>query len=184
MRVCKGSSSADDNNGDSSAIVFLGDSLVAWGDWERLLPGRKVVNLGVPGETTAGLRARVDGLDRGIWRAPTILVMIGTNDLVAGDLEFLYQYRRLLETLEEKAPRATRIIHGLFPMELPHLADDAIVRTNRLLEKLACEHSARFLDPLPGFTSGAAGAPLFEPDNIHLTEAGYRAWARMLKSAF
>ena len=36
-------------------ILFLGDSLVEWGDWHSLLPEHNIINRGMAGETTTNI---------------------------------------------------------------------------------------------------------------------------------
>lgn len=45
-----------------SRLLLVGDSLIEYGDWAKLLPGRAVVNLGRSGEAVEELRERAINL--------------------------------------------------------------------------------------------------------------------------
>ena len=47
-------------------ILMLGDSLVEYGDWRKLLPGLSVINRGISGETLMELSVRL--ADEGLRR--------------------------------------------------------------------------------------------------------------------
>ncbi len=166
-------------------ILLLGHSLIAYGDWARLLPGHSVVNLGLAGETTAGLLNRLEGAVRAHPEADAVAVMSGTNDLLAGDDSFLHEYRMVARRLRRAYPRATIVLHGLLPLSADWLSPELIARANVGVARLAAEAGASFLD-LSGQFAGRGGEPhpeLYDTDGVHLSEAGYRLWATALASA-
>jgi GDSL-like Lipase/Acylhydrolase family len=76
-------------------VVMLGDSITAQGEWAKLFPEEKILNLGLSGDTSAGLLNRLDDV---VGRKPRVVfLMIGINDflrdipleLVAAHIQFI-----------------------------------------------------------------------------------------------
>ncbi|MCU1526728.1 MAG: hypothetical protein JWP75_491, partial [Frondihabitans sp.] len=66
---------------DGERLLFLGDSITQGGDWASWFPDDEVVNLGVGGDTTADVQARLDEV---VEASPdSIVLLIGTNDFTA-----------------------------------------------------------------------------------------------------
>ncbi|MGQ0516039.1 GDSL-type esterase/lipase family protein, partial [Bacillus sp. D-CC] len=64
-----------------SGVLFLGDSLTDFNEWDEAFPGIKTYNRGISGDTTVGLIHR---LNQVISLKPSkIFLMIGVNDLAA-----------------------------------------------------------------------------------------------------
>ena len=63
-------------------ITFLGDSITAWGDWQRRFPDATLINAGRPGDTSLDLLARLGPVRAG--RPDLVLLMVGINDLLRG----------------------------------------------------------------------------------------------------
>ena len=43
-----------------SGIVFLGNSITAWGEWAELFNDENIANRGIPGDHCDGVRERLD----------------------------------------------------------------------------------------------------------------------------
>src|SRR5215475_6172002 len=65
---------------DQIDVVMLGDSITAQGEWANILPRRRILNLGVGGDTSAGLLNRLR--DVIALKPRIVLVMIGLNDFL------------------------------------------------------------------------------------------------------
>ena len=95
-------------------LLLLGDSLIDYGNWQKLLPRYTTISRGVPGERTEGLLRRLpyccsyEAVD-------VVLVMTGTNNLLAGDLEFTETVRTIITTLKQCYPAAFILTCGLAP---------------------------------------------------------------------
>src|SRR5690606_12338396 len=60
-------------------IVFIGNSITFWADWQELLKTSHVKNRGIPGDISFGVLERLDEVIEGKPRK--IFIMIGINDL-------------------------------------------------------------------------------------------------------
>ena len=62
-------------------MVFIGDSLTQWFDWQRRFPGDAVMNLGISGEPVEGLLARREAIRENVHKPDYIFLMTGINDI-------------------------------------------------------------------------------------------------------
>lgn len=160
-------------------ILFIGDSLIAYYDWQGHFPAFSCVNLGLPGETVAGCRGQVPDILRRHPNADLIVLMIGTNNLVMSQFGFLVEYEQLLADLHGGYPQAIIAVCSLLPFELPWLAPSAIERLNDLLKELANKDWGVYLDICESFQAGESRS-CFVEDGVHLSEEGYRRWSAVL----
>jgi lysophospholipase L1-like esterase len=163
-------------------ILFLGHSLIEYGDWARLFPGHQVQNLGLAGETTAELHLRLDGVVAAHPRADVVAVMSGTNDILAGIDSFLVEYRLMARRLRRSYPDARIVLHGVPPVDPDWASPAALATANADIAQIAREMGVDFLDLTPRLAD-AAGSPRagrYEADGVHLSEKGYRVWAEAL----
>jgi lysophospholipase L1-like esterase len=159
-------------------LLFLGDSLAAGYDWQARIPAQQVVNLATPGSTTRDLWATLPSLKGEIDPPDIIMVAIGTNDLLAGDLDFFTPLKEILVRLRHDYPRAEILVSSLFPLSLPYLASGTLPAINRRIEELATQTGCCYLDMHHRLAS--AGDQIFQADGVHITAAAYEIWARAL----
>ena len=160
-------------------ILFVGDSLIAYFDWQQRFPAFDCVNLGVPGETVAGCRSQVSRIAERHSEADMVVVMIGTNNLVMSEFGFLGEYEQLLADLHDAYPQATMVVCSLLPLQLAWLAPTAAPRLNDLLKGLAKQDWGEYLDICASFLEDDPGS-CFAEDGVHLSDEGYRRWASVL----
>jgi len=166
-------------------ILLLGHSLIEFGDWGRLLPGHTVASLGRAGETTAGLLGRLDDAVRAHPKVDAVVVMSGTNDILAGDDSFLHEYRSVARRLRRAYPGAAILLHALLPLSPDWVSPEYVARVNAAIARIGAETGVTAID-LTGRFTGRGGLPLvelYDPDGVHLSAEGYRVWADALTEA-
>ena len=159
-------------------LLMLGDSLVDYGDWQRLLPQYSVISRGIPGERSEEL----------LWRLPScrnhtsvdaILLMTGANNLLTGRTDFTETIRTIVTSLQQDYPGALILVNSLLPFQVPGF-QEIIHTVNAGLRDIASATGTFYLDLYTTFQK--AREPVFEFDGVHLSSFGYVLWARLLSS--
>lgn len=168
-------------------ILLLGDSLIEYGDWQKLLPGYQTMNRGHAGETTGELAARIAGEVISAGEPDLIVLLSGTNDLLMGDLHFPWSFATMLPRLRQLCEEIPVIVVGLAPMQMVR---DSVDEVNSRLEKIAREAGCMFLDLVKHFDlyCRPVGNPCFLMDGVHFSPHGYEvlagALAEKIKTGF
>jgi lysophospholipase L1-like esterase len=161
-------------------LVFIGDSLTEWGDWERRFPQYQVSNLGISGETVEGLLARRERIRTRIDRPDFVFLMTGINNIATGQYDIIPFYREIVRNLTTWYKQSIVVVQSLLPVDFEWVLNDEIRDINRLLEEIAREYSAEYLDVFRLFVD-AKGTPksgYLSDDGVHLAENGYEVWAK------
>lgn len=167
------------------ATLFVGDSLTDRGEWAEQFGDASLLNRGVASDTTRGVLARAAALTA---HAPArIFLMIGVNDLGAGEpvAAVAERYAAILDALRAGAPRATLHCQSLLPVREERapagMTNARIQALNQLIARLAAERSCVYIDLFPALSGEGGGLdPRFTVDGVHLTGAGYAAWAKAI----
>jgi lysophospholipase L1-like esterase len=171
----------DGSNPESRpSIVFLGDSLTAHGAWDEWFPDRDVRNLGVGGNTTDDVIARLDDVTATYPEA--IVLLIGTNDLgTRKSVEHLVRnVEYLLVTLRRALPGTRMLVQSIMPRAREFAA--SIQDANRHLRQFAPSVNAQYLDLWPVLAQEDGEIdPRYSDDRLHLNDAGYEAWLSELR---
>lgn len=161
-------------------LVFIGDSLTQWCDWERRFPGYQVTNLGISGETVEGLLARRERIRTQIHNPDFIFLMTGINNIATEEYDIIPPYREIVRNLTTWFKPATIVVQSLLPVDIEWVGNDVILDINRLLEEIARDYKTEYLDVFKLFVD-AEGTPkngYLSDDGVHLAEKGYDAWAK------
>jgi lysophospholipase L1-like esterase len=161
-------------------LVFIGDSLTQWGDWEQRFPGYQVTNLGISGETVEGLLARRERIRAQIDNPDFIFLMTGINNIASEQYDIIPAYREIVRNLTTWYKQATIVVQSLLPVNIEWVGNDVIQDINRRLEELAHESSVEYLDVFKVFVD-AKRTPkngYLSDDGVHLANKGYDAWAK------
>jgi lysophospholipase L1-like esterase len=164
-------------------ILFLGDSLIEFFDWEERFPDHQIANLGVAGESVGGLLSRVIKILETHSGVELIFIMSGINNLAMDDDEFFNSYRIILERLSFAYHRAEIYVHSLLPVVVDFISSESIDHANENLKALAEEMNLHYLDVYSKFidTKGRAIKEYLLDDGVHLSGAGYDVWARVVE---
>jgi len=162
----------------SSWTVFLGDSILDYGDWRELVAG--AINRGIAGDTTADVLARVESV-RG---AGTVVLCVGINDLQRGmDVAGIMQRHALIVKLLQPARVFIVPVMGVNQeiyrrVIVPQHPSVTVPRIEdvRALNAALRNTAGKMLDP--GVTdAGGALLPAYTLDGLHLNGAGIRKLA-------
>jgi N-acetylglucosamine-6-sulfatase len=163
-------------------LVFIGDSLTAWGDWLRRFPDYTVTNLGISGEPVEGILARRDRIRTQIETADYIFLMTGINNIANEQYDIIEPYREIVRNLTTWYKRTTVVVQSILPVELTWISPNVIRDTNRQLEQIAREYSAEYLDVYQAFVDDQGNPKIgyLQDDGVHLGSKGYDAWVKQV----
>jgi hypothetical protein len=161
-----------------SAVVFLGDSVTAWGNWPN------AVNAGIEGDEVKDVAARAG--DVAAAQPARVFLMAGINDLMHDKTPeaVAAEYRLLVSGILAKSPATRLIVQSILPVRESLLAkfptgiNERIRQTNRLLSALP---QVVFVDLHSKFTdsNGSLDSRLTF-DGLHLNSSGYQLWRECL----
>lgn len=173
----------------TGGLVFIGDSLTQWCDWDQRLPGRRVANLGISGERIEELLGRREAIRRLAAGPDYIFLMTGINDIASEHYDITDPYREFVRSLATWHKKSRIVVQSILPVELVWISNDVIREINRRLQGIAAEYQADYLDLYRLFVNkeGRPKPGLLQDDGVHLTTKGYDVWAgevrRFLKQA-
>ena len=167
------------------SIVFIGDSLIEWGNWEKFFPAFNVKNYGVAGNKTYEVLNRLKSIKE---YPEKIFLMIGINDLADNrDIEdIVHDYRSIIHYLRKEFQNTiihTLSIHPIDEKELgySHLNSKLVTKLNNKIESLSIESKLTFINMYPLFINknGQLKTDL-RNDGVHLSSNGYKLWKELI----
>jgi lysophospholipase L1-like esterase len=159
-------------------LVFIGDSLTQWCNWEQRFPEHQVTNLGISGETVEGLLSRRERIRTKIDDPDFIFLMTGINNIASEQYDILSPYREIVRNLTTWFKRSNVIVQSILPIDVTWMDNQVIRDINQQLEQIARSLGAQYLDVYRLFVD-PQGRPLsgyLSDDGVHLAEKGYDAW--------
>ena len=174
---------------DQGAVVFFGDSITqGWGSLDKDFPSLKVANRGISGDTTRGLRGRLQG-DVLALKPKAVSMLIGTNDLDQGaEPEVVAaNLKAIVADLRAADPQMPIVINKVMPRGAkPGKYPEKIVALNALCEDaFKNDPKVTFCDTWALFDDGTGQCKKDEfPDMLHPNAAGYAKWQAALAPIF
>ena len=163
-------------------VLFLGDSLTEGGLWPDLFPDLATSNRGIGGEATYDL---VERLDAAINDPVAVSLLIGTNDLhgprdLRATAQIAERTDEIIRRIRESAPAALLLVNSVLP-RTEHFTSQ-IRELNERNRAATDRYGATYVDLWPTFADGEGAIKKeYARDNLHLTPAGYLAWAEVLR---
>ena len=165
-------------------VVLFGDSLVRGGDFHKAFPDKRVVNLGLSGDTLGGMRKRasmVKGLE-----PKKVFFLGGINGLTNfNGKRCVETYEKLIIDLEQALPEAEIYLHSVLPLaknkEKSICQNEKIELFNREIERLAEKHGHTFVNLYPLYLSDGHLDSSCTKDGIHLIPEAYDRWYKTIE---
>ena len=160
-------------------LLFVGDSLIEYFDWQERFPKTSVYNMGVAGETVEGLYERLQVLYTQLDTPDAIFIMSGINNLAMGHKKFITTYRKIVRGLKKQYKSPKIFVQSLLPVLFPWISNDEIRDINLQLKKIADAEKVGYLDIYSLFLDpeGRTIADYLLEDGVHVSEKGYRVWS-------
>jgi lysophospholipase L1-like esterase len=160
-------------------LVFIGDSLTEWFDWERRFPGYDVRNLGISGERVESLVARRERIRAQTDAPHFIFLMTGINNIAGGQEDIEPPYREIVRNLTTWYKQSRMVVQSILPTDLAWIENRTIGAVNRKISAIAREFNAEYLDVYRLFLdeAGNTRSDYLDDDGVHLSSKGYQVWA-------
>jgi beta-glucosidase len=174
-------------------LVFIGDSITAewlttgYPFWKAAFEPRRAFNLGIPGDSTQGVLWRIENGELDGIKPRAVVLLIGTNNIPQHEApdEIARGIVACVHAIRAKLPAADVVLLGILPRG-PNPSDPLRVAAQAVHASLATTAfgpSVTYLDVSSIFVQPDGPlTPGFYVDELHLTLAGYRAWARAIDS--
>jgi lysophospholipase L1-like esterase len=170
-------------------IIFLGNSITAYGNWEELMGTKHAKNRGIPGDNTFDVLARLSEVTEG--KPAKVFILIGINDIGRSfpDSIIMRNYKRIIRRIKEESPRTKIYVQTLLPVNntftpaLPHFnKDQHILAVNEGIKKLSISENLTLIDLYSPFLDKDNRLDKnYAFDGLHLNGIGYLKWAELLK---
>ncbi|MEO6000165.1 MAG: GDSL-type esterase/lipase family protein [Chitinophagaceae bacterium] len=172
-------------------VIFLGNSITAFGDWKHLLNDSTIVNRGIPGDITFGILNRLSDV---ISRQPSkLFIKIGMNDISKNipDNVIVENIVSIVHRVKKESPTTKIFVQSILPTNdsvKTHYPDafgknDHVVLVNNKLKKAAKKEGYIFIDLYSKFhdENGKLDFKYSKNDGIHLNAEGYHLWVMILR---
>lgn len=172
----------------TGGIVFVGSSSIRFWDTDKSFPGHGVLNRGFGGSHVSD---SVHFAERIVikYKPRLVVVYAGDNDLAAGKSpeRIRDDFQAFTRKIHAALPDTKILFLSIKPSPARWKLLDKQRRANELVAKMA-EGDPRlsFVD-VGSVLLGADGQPkkeMFVADGLHLNDAGYRAWAAIVRPYF
>ncbi len=127
-------------------LVFIGDSLTEWFNWQRRFPEHHVTNLGISGEQVEGLLGRRDRIRKQVDNPDYIFLMTGINNIALGQYDVAGPYRDIVRNLTTWYKKAIVVVQGILPVDMESVSNNTTKEINSHLEEIAHEFGGEYLD--------------------------------------
>lgn len=166
-------------------IVFFGDSLIYYGEFSSLFPGRVVCNLGLRGDTLQGMIDRVEQVR--ILKPDIVFVMGGINNLKDCTIsQFEEYYYILLDSIKRAVPSSRIVVYSLLPVNDVDFSiscsNKDIIEFNKNIKNVASEAEIEYYDLFSLYYLNVTQQNPFTVDGIHLHSYAYEKWYNCAKS--
>ncbi len=172
----------------TSDVIFLGNSITDYVDWNELLQLRKARNRGISGDITFGILERLQEVTEG--KPAKIFILIGINDIARNipDSVILDNYKRIITGIKSSSPKTKIYFNSILPVnktftDKAHFnKDEHIASINEGLKKLCATSKITYINIHDAFLDADKKLDKrYTYDGLHLNAEGYKLWAGLLQ---
>jgi lysophospholipase L1-like esterase len=172
-------------------VIFFGDSITEWADWNELTGLGNVLNRGIAGDISFGLLGRIEEVIR--HQPKQLFILIGTNDISKGipNAHIIRTYKNIAVQLKKESPDTRLYIQSVLPINDSLInrqyykgTNGAIAQLNKELKRMAEELHMDFVNVFECMLDGNQQlAKEYTYDGLHLSGKGYLQWVAFLKKS-
>ncbi len=160
--------------GMKNSIVFMGNSLVDYCEWNELFD-KPIINRGLAGDTMDGMLKRVDQVTK--FKPSKIFLLACANDLPGNftNLDTVYnKYKRLVSRIKSGDPNCKIHIISELPRSDFSPASRLVKTLNEKLASLSKEENMQYIDVYDALaTNDGRLNKSFSFDGLHMNGQGY-----------
>ncbi len=165
--------------GDQADVVFLGDSITDYGEWQEIFPDVSVVNRGINGDTTLGILHRIDSVLQ--VKPKKVFILIGVNDLLrdkGSNEEILARYKQIIDQLSGETTVYIQSI--LFTRGKWSKVNPRIIQLNQALEEYSRQNNLTYIDLNSKLAPDGTLLRGDSWDGLHLKGQGFVKWKEII----
>lgn len=175
----------------NNKIVFLGDSLTNFCNWNELFQNNDIINRGITGDTTQGIINRLTDITR--IKPSKLFILVGINDLINKvSTDKIYDnYVKILCTMKQDSPHTQIVIQSILPFDNTlfdknyntniTLNNKDIVTLNSKLKNLVQNDNDIYIDLYSLFVKNGKMNNIYTIDGVHLNGQGYLIWKQVIE---
>ena len=160
------------------SIVFLGDSITDYVNFDEVLPSYHIINRGIAGDTTSGVLRRLGEVIS--LRPRKLFLLIGTNDIGMDILTapIARNIREIVSRVQAKSPETKIYLQAVFPTRHHSPRPNNLIQElNAEIKAIAQEQHCTFIDLYPLLLdSDGELAEEYTLDGLHLSDSGNAKW--------
>lgn len=161
-------------------LLFLGDSLTARANWNKLLQKENIVNLGIDGDTTLGILKRLDEVIK--LNPKYVLLMVGVNDLCLYSSNPNEVYKNYVKVVEKLSSYKIEVIlQSTLFTQMPTV-NKKILTFNNLLKSYCEKQNYSFINLNPLLCQNGILKERYSTDGLHLNTSAYDVWSNEIKT--
>ena len=163
-------------------IIFLGDSITDFVNFDEVLPSYRIINRGIAGDTTSGVLRRLGEVIS--LRPEKLFLLIGTNDL-GQDVwpeAIARNIREIVSRVQAKSPQTRIYLQAVFPTRHNSSRPNELIQElNTGIRVIAEELNCTFIDLYP-LLLDAEGllAEEYTLDGLHLSDKAVAKWMEFI----
>jgi lysophospholipase L1-like esterase len=172
---------------DTDSIVFVGDSITDFFEWEEYFHNLKIKNRGVSGDMLQDIYNRLPEIMR--LKPKKIFLMAGINNVKVLDPSVVKIYELIIRKIKSELPQTQIYIQSVLPVN-NHLFcrtggkkvnNKAVIELNKALFSLSKKYFCKYINLYLMFSDKGELNTKYTFDGIHLNGQGFLVWVNAIK---
>lgn len=171
-------------------IVFVGNSITDGAELQELFGMPNIKNRGITSDVISGVDKRIETTLKG--HPQKVFLLIGANDIShnLSATQIAERYDKLIAKMKALSPNTLFYLQGIMPInndfkryKTMYGKEHVIPELNKKIEAIAKKYDCTYISTTEALQDPASGKLRkdFTNDGLHLTGAGYKAWAELLE---
>ena len=163
---------------ETGRIVFLGDSITDFVNFDEVMPSYHIINRGIAGDTTSGVLRRLGEVIS--LKPAKLFLLIGTNDIGMDVMPapIARNIREIVSRLQAKTPETKIYLQAVFPTRgNVNRPNTLIQELNSAIKTIAEELHCTFIDLYPLLLDSEGKlAEEYTIHGLHLSDKAVAKW--------